>query len=702
MSQNKNQAVSKATDLLIKPLGSMTANRDMLFAAGVCLVLAMFFVPLPAILLDFGLTLSFTFSILILMVALWVNKPLEFSSFPSILLIVTVFRLALNVASSRLILSEGHTGTDAAGSVIQGIANFAIGGDYIIGVIVFAILIAINFIVITKGSGRIAEVSARFSLDSMPGKQMAIDADLGSGAIDDEEAKRRRKEVEGESSFFGAMDGAAKFVRGDAVAGIIITLINIVGGILIGAVRHDMSIVDALRNFTILTVGDGLVTQIPALIVSIAAGIIITKGSNEGAASEAVINQLGASPKALYASGIIVAMLGLLPGFPLFFFVPLGLIIVGFGLVTTRTQSDALAEKHRLEEASAKQVPTSESASDMIKTDAIRLDLGSGLVMLTSDEAGVLPGKIKSLRSLFAAEFGFILPPVRIKDDHTLATTTYQISIHDVVTASGEIVMGSRLVIGPPEHTSQFNGKRVKEPAFGLDAIWIDESSAAEAEALGLTVVDAESVMTTHITEVIKGRMSELMTYGTALELVKSMDKDYQKLIHDIPHGSPIILLQKVLQNLLSERVSIKSLPLICEAIAEAAPVSKNPVVITEHVRRKLAAQICNPIQDAAGYLPVITLGPSWSSEFASAIKSNGDDQTCTMSPKRVEAFVLAARIELQKFAAQDQWPALLVSPEARPTIRSMLERVSPNTPVISHAEMHRSAKPKNLATIGD
>lgn len=703
ISQNATRpSTVSAIDQMFSPLTRLAAHKDIVFAGGICLILAMLFVPLPSFLLDFGLTLSFAISILVLMTALWVKKPLEFSSFPTLLLVVTLLRVALNVASSRLILSEGHTGTDAAGKVIQGVADFAIGGDFLIGIVVFVILIVINFIVITKGSTRIAEVSARFSLDSMPGKQMAIDAELGAGSIDDKEAHIRRKEVEGESSFFGAMDGAAKFVRGDAVAGIIITLVNIVGGILIGALRHDMGLADALHNYTILTIGDGLVTQIPALIVSIAAGLIVTKSSSDGAANEAVIDQLGGSPKALYVAASLIALLGFLPGFPFYFFVPVGAMMAAFGMLSERNQEAARREVEAGEIARNVETKHEDTPADMIKTDAIRLDLGTGLIVMISEQDAALPGKVRSLRKLFATDFGFILPSVRIKDDTKLAAGSYRISIHGVGSASGEVVVGSRLLIDPNGDAKHFPGQRVKEPTFGLDAVWIDETRAAEAEAQGFTVVDAESVIITHLTEVIKSSMPDLMTFGVALELMKSMDKDYQRLITDTPNPSPVILLQNVIQNLLSERVSIRNLPHIAEAIAEAGAVSKNPVTITEHVRRKLSAQICDAAEDETGFIPVVVLGQSWSQEFSASIKSQNGEHSCVMSPKRVQDFVLAARIELQKFAAQDQWPALLVSPEARPIIRSMLERVSMNTQVISHAEIHRNAKLKTVSTIGD
>jgi flagellar biosynthesis protein FlhA len=677
----------------------LTANRDVTFAVGFAIILAVLFVPLPSMLLDLGLVLSITLSILVLMVALWVNKPLEFSSFPTLLLVVTILRLALNVASSRLILAEGQTGPDAAGHVIEGIANFVVGGDFVIGAVVFCILVVINFMVITKGSTRIAEVSARFSLDAMPGKQMAIDADLGAGVIDEEEARRRRKEVEGESNFFGAMDGAAKFVRGDAMAGIVITLVNIVGGVLIGILRHGMPVGEALHNFTVLTIGDGLVTQIPALVVSIAAGMIVTKGSNEGTASEAVSLQLGTSPKALYVSAAMVAVLGLLPGFPHLIFLAFA---AGLALIGMTVGRSGKRRREAAEEAARRgPVEAPEEQADPLRIDAIRLDLGTGLMVLVNDIDAALPGKVRSLRTLFMTDYGFVLPPVRIRDDAALKPNAYRISIHGLDVATGELRPGGRLLIDPRGEATGFPGEQVREPTFGLGALWIDPSLAPQAEAEGFTVVDPESVAITHMTEVIREHLPDLLTFGATQELIKRLDRDYQKLVGDIGVPAPAILMQHVLQNLLAERLSIRNLPMIVEAAVEAAAVSKNPVTIGEHVRRKLAAQICHGLEDADGFVPVLVLGPKWDAEFASSLRTQGEEAVCTMSPAKVQDFILAARVEIQKFAAQDQWPAILVNADLRPIVRSMLERVSGQTQIISHAEVHRKAKLKTIGTIG-
>ena len=679
------------------------ATRDVGFAIGITMVLAVLFIPLPAIMLDFGLAISLSVSVLILMVALWIPKPLEFNSFPTLLLVVTMLRLSLNVASTRLILSEGHTGSGAAGGVIEGFSRFIVAGNFVIGIVIFAILVVINFVVITKGSTRIAEVSARFSLDAMPGKQMAIDADLGSGLIDEAEARRRRKELEDESGFFGAMDGAAKFVRGDAVAGIIITLVNVTGGILVGVLQHDLSLAAAANSYTTLTIGDGLVSQVPALIVSLAAGLIVTKGGTEGAANEAVLGQLSNYPKAIYvASGLLLAM-GLLPGFPAAIFILMAIGLAAIGLYTQR-----LAERTRLKERQAEidreragaATPQDELRQSM-KVDELRLELGSALVPLTNGDDAALPGKIRSLRGLFAREYGFILPSVRIKDDAQLGASSYAIYVQGVEVAKGDVRANKMMVLNPSDSPVNLPGEAAKDPTFGLDALWVDPARAEEAETLGYTVVDPESVMTTHLTEVIKDHMPELLSYASVQDLISGLDRDYQKLVGDLAGSSPAVTVQHVLQRLLAERVSIRNLPLIIEAIAEVGRTTSNALTIAEHVRKRLASQICKSLADESGFIPVLTLSPAWEQEFAEAVRINGDDRSFLMSPQRVQEFVLAARQQIQNFAARDQWPALMVAPEVRTFVRSMLERVSGTTPVISHNEVHRKANLRTVASIG-
>lgn len=680
----------------------LLANRDVVFALGVVMILGMLFVPLPPIMLDFGLAISLSLAVLILMVALWIPTPLDFNSFPTLLLMVTMLRLALNVSSTRLILSQGHTGTDAAGSVIEGFSRFIVGGDFIIGIVIFSILVIINFIVITKGSTRIAEVAARFSLDAMPGKQMAIDADLGAGMIDEHEARERRRVLEEESAFFGAMDGASKFVRGDAVAGLIITIINVVGGILIGIASYDLTIGQAASNYTVLTIGDGLVTQIPALVVSLSAGLLVTKGGTKGAANEAVLSQLGNFPRALYMASALCFVVGFLPGFPFMVFAVLaaGMAVMGYvmqGQLAEEAKRHAAAEAAKAEQGDAPVDPI----KDMLKLDDLRLDLGSALVPLINSPDAALPGKVKSLRNLFIKDYGFVIPPVRIKDDATLPAMTYAISIHGVETARGELRPGAMMVIEPNGANVDIPGERTREPTFGLNAIWVDQSRASEAESRGMTVVDPESVVTTHLTEIIKEHMPELLTYAATQELVNGQTKDYQKLLTDISNNAPMVLMQHVLQALMSERVSIRNLPKIIEAVAEASGTTKNVQTIVEHVRAQLSKQICQGLVDGQGYVPVVTLGQSWETELHNAISRNGDETNFIMSPQRVQDFVLAVRKEIQQFAASDQWPALLVAPDSRPYVRSILERVSPMTQVISHNEVHRKASLKTVATIG-
>ncbi len=677
-------------------------NRDIGFAVAVMLILSVLFLPLPSFFLDIGFAISLSLAVLILMVALWIGAPLEFNSFPTLLLVVTMLRLALNVASTRLILSEGHTGPGAAGDVIEGFSQFMVGGDFIIGIIVFAILVIINFIVITKGSTRIAEVAARFSLDAMPGKQMAIDADLAAGVINDEEAKHRRKTLEEESSFFGAMDGASKFVRGDAVAGLIITLINVFGGIMIGMISHGLSIGQAANNYTVLTIGDGLVTQIPALIVSLSAGLLVTKGGTKGATNEAVLGQLSNFPKALYMAAGLTFCMGMLPGFPLLIFMPLSIGTAIFGNLMQRQLAAREAMQHaaEVEEVNAgKEVE--DPISEMLRVDDVRLDMGAGLVPMINSVNAALPGKVKSLRSLFIKDYGFVLPPVRIKDDGALPTNSYAIILQGVEVARGEVQPMMSMVINPTGEELDLHGKRTKEPTFGLDAIWVDEARASEAELMGMTVVDPESVVTTHLTEVIKEHMPEILTYSATQELIEGLDKDYQKLLSDSATNSPAVMLQHVLQSLLSERVSIRNLPKIVEAVAEATATTKNIRAVIEHARGKLSKQICQSLVDEKGFVPVITLGADWDRELTSTISTNNGEETFLMQPSRVQDFVLAVRQEIQKYSAVDEWPAILVAPQVRPYVRSILERVSPMTQVISHNEVHRKVALRTVGSVG-
>ncbi|CAO3435747.1 flagellar biosynthesis protein FlhA [Azospirillum argentinense] len=675
------------------------ANRDVLFALAIVLVLAVLFLPVPTWFLDLGLALSLAVSVLILMVSLWISRPLDFSSFPTVLLVVTVLRLALNIASTRLILSHGHTGPSAAGHVIEGFSQFIMGGNFVIGVVIFAILIVINFVVITKGATRIAEVGARFTLDAIPGKQMAIDADLSAGMIDDVEARRRRKELEDESTFFGAMDGASKFVRGDAVAGLVITAINVLGGMAIGMAQQGMSFESAASVYTILTVGDGLATQIPALVVSLAAGLLVTKGGNVGSADQAVLAQLGGYPKALMVAGGLLCTLGVTPGLPAAPFVLLG---GGFGAagwyaMRGKMRRAALA---RLEESrKAPTAPAEEAVEDMLKVDEVKVEVGNHLVPLILNKNGPLTGKVKTLRKRFAKEFGFILPSVRIKDSSFLPPKGYVVSVMGVEVASGEVRPKQLLAIDPSGGAApDLPGEATREPTFNLQARWIDPARHEEAIAKGYTVVDPESVITTHLTEVIKDHLSTLLTFAAMQKLLDGLGREYQKLIADmVPSRITLVVVQRVLQALLAERVSIRNLPAIVEAIAEAVNWTRNITLVTEHVRARLGQQICQSLTAPDGFVPVIVLTPRWEQALQQSVIAEGEDRRFAMPPTQVQEFLTVLRITIQKHATPQVWPALLVGAEVRPFVRSLLERVSPMTPVISHAELHRKVSVKTI-----
>jgi len=673
------------------PLG--LRHRDVLFALGLVFILTVLILPVPSWMLDVGFALSMAVSVLILMVALWINRPLDFSSFPTVLLIATLLRLSLNLASTRLILSEGHGGTDAAGNVIMGFANFVIGGNFVIGLIVFAILVVVNFIVITKGAGRIAEVGARFALDAMPGKQMAIDADLSAGLIDEAQARARRQELEQESAFFGAMDGASKFVRGDAVAGLIITAINVLGGLIIGVAQHDMKFGDAAHTYTVLTVGDGLVTQIPALIVSLAAGILVSKGGNRGSVDEAMLGQLGGYPKALGVASGLMLLLAVTPGLPMGPFLLLGGAAGGLAWYLPRfARKQEEAKKH--EELMAAKAPTAEEpVADMLRVDDIRLELGSGLVSMILDPATGLSAKVRRLRKRFATEFGFLLPSVRLRDSATVALNGYEISIQGVVLAKGEVQLRKMLAIDPRNQGVEMPGTETREPTFGLPARWIDPSLAEEAEIKGYTVVDPDSVITTHLSEVVKEHMPTLLSYAATRRLLDELDREHQKLVADLVPGQVTLsVVQRVLQALLAERVSIRNLPVILEGISEAAAWTRNVTLMTEHVRSRLALQICQSLMTPEGFIPVIVVSPDWEQAFLENIVEEGEDRRFVMPPSQVQDFLLAARGRIQVHAGSDHWPAVLVAPAARPFVRSLLERVSPSTPVICHNELHRKA----------
>ena len=611
-------------------LGGIFKHTDILFAIGIIGILLVLLIPIPTFLLDFLLGISITLSVLILMLVLFISRPLELSSFPTILLIAAILRLALNIASTRLILAHGHEGSNAAGHVIEAFGGFVMVGSAVIGAIVFGILTIINFIVVTKGSGRIAEVAARFSLDAMPGKQMAIDADLSAGLIDEQAAKERRKVLEDENTFFGAMDGASKFVRGDAIAGLLITFINFIGGMIIGIVQRDLSFVQAIDSYTVLTIGDGLVSQIPALVVSVSAGLLVSKAGAEGAADKVIIGQFAKHPDALVFVSVLMGVFAFMPGLPT---IPFLIIAGGLGLGAWYAKKTVVEKEMAIEKEKKKAAMTSaggaasvgpdgkpaeEPISDVLKIDTIRVELGYSLLPLINYEKGTrLPDQVKSLRKQLARDLGFIMPSVRIQDNMQLSNNEYVVRIKDIECARGQVRPDMLLVMDPRGGSIQLAGEDTTEPAFGLPAKWIPETLKEEALFKNLTVVDPPTVITTHLTEVIKDNVTDILSFAETKKLLDSLPEEHDKLKDDvIPDKVSISSLQRILQTLLSERVSIRDLPSILEAVVEASGYTQNIMHITEHVRSRLARQISTDNLNPAGIVEILTLSPEWEQVF--------------------------------------------------------------------------------------
>ncbi|UYQ73077.1 flagellar biosynthesis protein FlhA [Pelagibacterium flavum] len=677
-------------------------------AVGVVIILAVLILPMPAVLLDILLAFSMVFSVMILMTALFIQTPLEFSAFPTVLLVSAMFRLALNLASTRLILADGHEGTAAAGNVIEAFGNFVTRGNFIIGVIVFAILLIVNFIVITKGSGRIAEVAARFNLDAMPGKQMAIDADLSAGLIDEVEAKNRRKTLEDESSFFGAMDGASKFVRGDAIAGLLITFINVIAGIIIGTMQMGLTIQEASSNYSLLTIGDGLVSQIPALIVSTAAGILVSKAGISGSANQALSTQFTSYPVALgMSSGVMFAM-ALVPGMPLIPFVTLG-SAVGYLAWTSAKKlkaQRAVVEQEQVVEQ-ARQIaaaPTETPITDSLKIDELKLELGYGLLSLVKeDDSGTdrLTEQIKALRRQLATELGFVMPAVRILDNMQLEPNIYKIKIKEVEAGHGEVHANQLMVMDPYGNKITLPGQHTVEPTFGLPAAWIDAALRDEAEVQGLTIVDPSTVISTHLTEVLKANTADLLSYANVQSLLSGLDKDQQKLVEDIvPSLISVSGIQRVLQGLLAERVSIRDLPTILEGVAEVAGSARSTGQIIEHVRARLARQICAANLGMDGNLPLLTLSPNWERDFAEAMMGEGEERHLAMAPSKLQQFIAGIQNGFENAAQMGEIPVLITSPQIRPHVRAIIERFRPQTVVMSQNEVHPRIRLRTVGSI--
>lgn len=681
-----------------------SSQREIGFAIGVVTILIILFLPIPTLILDFGLALSVALSILILMVALWIDKPLDFSAFPTVLLIATMMRLSLNVASTRLILTHGSEGYTAAGNVIGGFSTFVMSGDFIIGLIVFAILITINFLVITKGATRIAEVGARFALDGIPGKQMAIDADLSAGLIDDKQAQARRRELEEESSFFGAMDGASKFVRGDAIAGLIITAINIFGGIVIGVTRYDMPIGRAADVFTKLSVGDGLVSQIPALIVSLAAGLLVSKGGNRGAAEHIVMRQLGGYPRALLVAAGLMLIMALVPGLPFMPFFLLCAIMMTSGLLISNGEKKRQIQAVDIAKAADddKRLQTKNSIQESLKLASIELCLGKQLALSFTSSRGDLTNRVAKMRQKFAVSYGFVFPEIELSDSFDVEAKAYQIKLHGTVAASEKLRTGELLVIAGERPLPDVPGEPTREPAFGMKAHWVSQVFESEVRAAGFTPVDAMSVMLTHLSETIRNNLAQLLSYKDMRKLLDILDPEYQRLIDEIcPAQITYSGIQAVLKMLLAERVSIRNLELILEAIAEVAAHARRPEQIVEHVRVRISRQICGDLTEGS-CLKILRLGNRWDLAFHESIKREDNNQVAQfdIEPRMIEEFSEEAAAAITKYMDEGHQFVVVTAPEARPFVRMITERLFPTLPILSQLEIARGLEMETLGTI--
>ncbi|KIH78200.1 flagellar biosynthesis protein FlhA [Geoalkalibacter ferrihydriticus DSM 17813] len=673
-------------------------RSDVMVALGLVSILLVMIIPLPTILLDLFLSLNITVSLLILVIGLYTVRVLDFAVFPAILLATTLFRLSLNVASTRLILLNGDQGTDAAGNVIASFGQFVVGGNYVVGIVIFTILVVINFMVITKGAGRVAEVAARFTLDAMPGKQMAIDADLNAGSITEDEARQRRKEIGQESDFYGAMDGASKFVRGDAVAGIIITLINIGAGFVIGVLQKGMPAAEAAQTYTILTVGDGLVGQIPALIISTAAGILVTRTSGMGDFGSELKGQFTLHPRALWVVAGILGGFALIPGLPT---LPFMVLSLSLGYVAYRVQQGKAAQRESEDQEERDLLPEqSDNYEEMLSIDLLELEVGYGLIPLVdaSQEGDLLP-RIKSIRKQFALEMGFIVPPVHIKDNLQLKPNEYNILLKGVALAGGEMLPGHFLAMNPGTATETLKGVQTTEPAFGLPAVWISDDKKDRAQIAGYTVVDCTTVVATHISEIIKRHAHELLGRQEVQNLLDNFRKSHPKVVEElVPDLLNLGTVMRVLQNLLREHVSIRDLRSILETLADWAPVSQDPDVLTEHVRRTMARAICAGVVAQDGVLPVLTLARDIEARIQEAVQHSGQGSYLALDPTTAQNILSGLGEVIQQYAGGD--PVLLCPPTIRPHVKRLTERYLPNLMVISHNEVAPDLKIRAVGTV--
>jgi flagellar biosynthesis protein FlhA len=666
--------------------------------AGVVGILAILLLTLPPFVLDVGLTLNLSIALLLLLISVYVRRPLEISAFPTLLLLVTLFRLALNIASTRLILLNGERGTAAAGSVIEAFGDFVVGGNFVVGIVIFLLFVIINFVVITKGSGRIAEVAARFTLDAMPGKQMAIDADLNNGTIDESEGRRRREKLQSEADFYGSMDGASKFVRGDAIAGVLITIVNILGGLVVGVSQNGMTFAAAASTYTVLTVGDGLVSAVPSLLISVGAGVIVTRAGGHDHLSEEIRQQLWSKPTPLYVASAVLGALALVPGLPNLSF---GLLSAGLGIGGYQLSRKLQALPGSTEEQEQEPTPPERPVDLLRPPEPLELQVGYGLIELVDpNKGGELLDRIRTLRREFTLGMGFPVPLVHIRDNLRLGADAYDLLVRGVSAGRGEILPGHLLAIAPPGGGAGLPGLETRDPTFGLPAFWIVPEHKDQAQASGYTVVDPPSVIVTHLTEVIRRHASDLLGRQSVQEMLDAVAETMPKLVSEVvPEHLSLGGVQKVLQNLLREDVPVRDLPTVLEALGDYGPKTKDTDLLTELVRERLAPQISAKVAPD-GKLSVLVLAPDIEQMISSSIQRTEHGSLITLDAGSIARIVGAIRKSVDEVSVMHPDPTLLCSPDIRPHVRKMTERFLPRSTVISANELSPMTQVESIGTV--
>jgi flagellar biosynthesis protein FlhA len=674
---------------------------ELVVALGVVITLLVMIFPLPRLLLDLFLSFNLTFSLMVLLLSLYTIKPIEFFIFPSLLLIATLFRLSLNVASTRLILLHGWEGLEAAGTVIRSFGSFVVGGNYVVGGIIFIILVIINFIVIIKGSTRIAEVAARFTLDAMPGKQMSIDADLNAGYIDDHEARRRRSALSREGEFYGAMDGASKFVRGEAMAALLIMAINIVGGLIIGVAQHGMTLADASQTFTLLTVGEGLVNQIPALFISTAAGLVVSKAASEASLGEEYAAQFALKPQAVSVAAGIIFLVGLVPGLPHLPFLLLALLTGGLSYAAWQTHEKSRRDQEKVQQPATRPAET-DPMDSLPALDIVELEVGYGLIPLVDEEQdGELLERVRALRRQFAREMGVVIPPIHIRDNLQLKPGGYAILVKGVEVAHGELMPGYHLALHPGETLREIEGIQTREPTFNLPAVWIPASRREEALHLGYTVVNTASVVATHLSEIIRSHCDELLGRQEVQKLLDRLARTHPKVVEELtPAMLPLGIIQKVLQNLVRERVSIRDLLTVMETLADYGAYSKDPDILTEYVRQRLGRALTKTLETADGKIVVSTLDPFIEDLLKDSLQKSDYGTYLAMAPDTAQEIIRALEKAAESSIAHNLQPVVVCSPGVRRHLRRLVERHLPSLWVLSHHELVTDAKIQSLGVV--